>query len=156
MQFVKSADTNAAITALSEALLGAVQAGKRTLWLIPGGSNIQTAVAVMNRMPEPLSAHLVVTLTDERYGAPGHKDSNWQQLLEAGFTARAAQCYPVLTREADVQAVRDEFELTLTRLFNECEVAIGQFGMGADGHIAGILPGSPAVEAPGLAAAYER
>lgn len=99
-------------------------------------------------------ANLIVTLMDERYGPLGHADSNWQQLIGAGIDFGRAQAYPVLQEALDIEATTRMFELTLEDALQKADVVIGQFGMGNDGHTAGILPASAAVSAEGLAVHY--
>jgi len=52
------------------------------LWLVPGGSNIPIAVEAMDMIRKEMSGlslkYLTITLSDERYGSVGHKDSNWK------------------------------------------------------------------------------
>jgi 6-phosphogluconolactonase/glucosamine-6-phosphate isomerase/deaminase len=99
---------------------------------------------------------LLVTLTDERYGPVSHADSNWQQLLEAGFYSGQAAVYPVLQDGLSLAATAQAFNKTLQDSFNQADVVIGQLGIGADGHTSGILPRSPAVQpAKALAIGYK-
>src|SRR5258708_2139506 len=86
---------------LVNAILLPLQEQKTVLWLISGGSNIKIATAVMAKLIGNES-NLWVTLTDERYGKVGHPDSNWQQLLEAGFDPGHAKTYPILRTGLDL------------------------------------------------------
>lgn len=132
-----------------------LSAGKRVLWLVCGGSNIAAEAAIMQALPADLSENLTVTLTDERYGEIGHKDSNWQQLMEAGFDVKAGKAMPVLIGTSLKQTVVNYAELA-RELTAGNDITIALFGIGGDGHIAGILPGSPAArEATALAAGYD-
>jgi 6-phosphogluconolactonase/glucosamine-6-phosphate isomerase/deaminase len=156
MQLIQTTDWQSALQALSERLQVALSAGQRVLWLVPGGSNMPAAVTIMAGISEALSQGLTVTLSDERFGAVGHADSNWQQLLDGGFDAKAARCLPVLVPSAvdDLEHARQHYDQLLATAFSTSDIAIAQLGMGADGHVAGILPHSPAIDASGLAAAY--
>ncbi|MBC7707734.1 6-phosphogluconolactonase, partial [Polaromonas sp.] len=49
---------------------------------------------------------------------------------------------------------RDNYELSALQAFTDADIIIGQFGIGSDGHIAGILPASPAVTSLAFVAAY--
>jgi 6-phosphogluconolactonase/glucosamine-6-phosphate isomerase/deaminase len=129
--------------ALAEALLAPLAAGKKVLWLVPGGSNIQVAVEVMSRLTGN-EQNLTITLTDERYGKVGHADSNWQQLIDFGFHTSAATIYPVISEGMTLQETAEAFEAFLRGALDEADVVVGFLGMGADGHTAGILPHSPA------------
>jgi 6-phosphogluconolactonase/glucosamine-6-phosphate isomerase/deaminase len=140
---------------LAEVLLHELKHGKTVLWFISGGSNIKVAVQVMHK----LLGHedkLIVTPSDERYGPLGHKDSNWQQLLEAGFEPCKATVYPVLQEGLSLQATARMFELTLHDCFVQADTVVALLGMGSDGHASGILPQSPATKATdALVVGYE-
>ncbi len=129
--------------------------GKQVLWFVPGGSGIAVAVAAARALaasPVPLSA-LTVTLTDERYGPVGHSDSNFATLTKAGFTLTGATMLPVLTGESQVETVRT-FTKTLEGALAVSTERVGLFGIGADGHTAGILPRSSAAVSDELVATY--
>jgi 6-phosphogluconolactonase len=117
------------IEALSEAILRNLRAGKRVLWLVPGGSAIGVAVeasrALMGSGIE-LST-LSVALTDERLVASTHPDSNAKQLRDAGFDLPLAQA-------------TQDYATELADLFAHADYKIGLFGMGPDGHIAALFP----------------
>lgn len=141
---------------LTEQLSRSISEGRQTLWLVPGGSNISLAAAVMAQLPEPALTNLTIMLTDERYGPWGHPDSNWRQLLEAGFQPKTARAIPTLSQSnLSMEATTEAYGDRLGREMAAADIVIGQFGMGNDGHIAGILPGSPAAyETERLASGY--
>lgn len=150
--------------------------GKKTLWLIPGGSNIPISVCAMDIIKESVigkpkvMSNLYITLTDERFGPVGHADSNWTQLEKAGFdfsylSLSAPYSYgvnaePVLLanpggdKTLDLEETVKSWEKRVVKLFDSADIIIGQFGIGADGHIAGILPGSPAVSCKSMVCGY--
>lgn len=100
--------------------------------------------------------HIAIMLTDERYGIYDHPDSNARQLREAGFDASEATFIPVLTPEnLSLEATCSRYNEALRTAFAYADVVIGQFGIGPDGHIAGILPHSSAVRARKLVAGYD-
>lgn len=152
LRFIQS--TTEGTVALRDRLIAELTAGKSVLWLVPGGSNIATAVTIMGQIPAELTAKLTIGLTDERFGPIGHPDSNWQQLTEAGFDSKHATRVPILAGFDDMDATVAAYTTTLQSLIARNQVIIGYFGMGPDGHFAGILPHSPAVTAPGLVAGY--
>jgi 6-phosphogluconolactonase len=155
MHFVQSDGPAAGIAAIRERLIDELTAGKHVLWLVCGGSNIAAEAAIMQAIPADLSQRLTVTLTDERYGAVGHKDSNWQQLIEADFDAKAATAMPVLGGKSLEETVAD-YGARIEELFAKSDSAMALFGIGGDGHIAGILPDSPAArETTALTAGYD-
>ncbi len=137
------ADAAAASQSLRANLIQSLQAGEPVLWLVPGGSNIPITAAVMAQIPDELTPRLTIMLTDERYGAVGHPDSNALQLQQAGFNPKKGAFFPALTGATLEETVRAYAETAQTQ-FAKHHIILGQFGIGADGHIAGILPGSPA------------
>lgn len=154
MRYVKISDPLPAVDYLLDVLCAHLDKGESVLWLVPGGSAIAVAAAVSQRLSHHDVSKLYVTLTDERYGPVGHADENWQQLETAGFTLPGAQLYPVLSgaNQADTTA---KFADYIKEQLAARDFKIGLFGMGPDGHTAGILPGSSAVTATGLAATYD-
>lgn len=158
LQFIKNTDPSKAADALCKRLAAELKNGKLVLWLVPGGSNIPLTVQVMNKLPDEHLDRLAVALTDERFGPYGHPDSNMQQFLQAGFQARGASVIPVLqpaTQTLSIEAVAQQYATLIGFMLQHAQVVIGQFGMGTDGHIAGILPGSPAVDSDALAIGYD-
>jgi 6-phosphogluconolactonase/glucosamine-6-phosphate isomerase/deaminase len=128
--------------------------GEKVLWLVPGGSAIAVAVMISKELQDFDCKNLTISLTDERYGEIGHNDSSWYQLEKAGFSVPGAQLYPVLQGK-NIEETVGEYNNTLKNFIDEADFIIGLFGIGADGHTAGILPGSPAVESSDLAFGYQ-
>jgi len=139
---------------LAQAILKELKLNRKVLWFLPGGSSMAVAVEAAKIISENPHKGLTVTLGDERYGKVGHKDSNWQQLQDKGFVLKEARLIPVLTGE-DVLVTTEKFNTILTSEFQNADFKIGLFGMGRDGHIAGILPGSEAVNTEDLVYTYE-
>ncbi len=133
---------------IAETINTALHGGKTVLWLVCGGSNIRTQVAVMQHLcpdtPEMLS-RLTILPMDERYGQSGHTDSNYQQMKEAGFNPGTAHWCDVLAKNLPLAETVDYYGELVEESFAEAQFVVGTFGMGADGHTAGVLPYSPAV-----------
>jgi 6-phosphogluconolactonase/glucosamine-6-phosphate isomerase/deaminase len=157
---VKNQEEGAAVggDALAKCISGQLKAGKKVLWLMPGGSNIPISVDVMQTISEmvnlELLKNLTVSQTDDRYGPVGHPDSNWQQLKDAGFNFAVVNALPVLTGE-DLKATVSRFGSNIEKAMKAADFKVGQFGIGPDGHIAGLLPGSSALKEKKAAAGYE-
>lgn len=130
---------------LSDEIGGRLETGQKVLWLIPGGSASVVAIEVLRRLEALDLSHLYITLTDERYGPLGHPNENWTQLINAGFAVANAQVYRVLTGEAP-ECTTDHFDQKLQEWLPQMDFAIGLFGVGADGHTAGIKPHTSAVD----------
>jgi 6-phosphogluconolactonase/glucosamine-6-phosphate isomerase/deaminase len=127
---------------------------EKTLWLVAGGSSIYVAAEASKMLAKSKLGNLSVSLTDERYGPVGHKDSNWQQLLEVGFVLPNARLLPVLN-DGDLNDTALSYAGMLAMELKSCNFSIGLFGIGEDGHTAGILPSSPAVSTRALAIGYD-
>ncbi|MEI8174427.1 MAG: 6-phosphogluconolactonase [bacterium] len=135
-------------------ILNKLKLGKTVLFFVTGGSSI----AVCSKVAEFLKNHecenLTVMMTDERYGEFNHADSNWYQLTQKGFDIPHAKIIPILTGDDFVTTV-ERFNENLAYEFNTAFYTIGLFGIGADGHTAGILPDSVAVKSKDLACGYD-
>lgn len=155
MLFIKVDNVDVGAQILFEEIQKNLATKARVLWLVTGGSNIAVAADIFKRLPEKHLPKLSVLLTDERFGTVGHADSNYQQLQEAGFDFSAVTSVSILNNASSLDEARDRFEQSLNKFFAETDIIIGQFGMGADGHTAGILPNSSATDdTTKLAVAY--
>lgn len=149
--------TETPVETASEVLLRILEreilSGKKILWLLSGGSSLDIAVRVSQNLKGMYLGDLTVSMTDERYGLPGHKDENWQQLLDAGLSLPGANLYRPLNGKSRINTTID-FNKWLESALDEAEYKIGIFGMGEDGHTAGISPGTKAVSSRELAAEF--
>jgi 6-phosphogluconolactonase/glucosamine-6-phosphate isomerase/deaminase len=144
MHFILSPNISTAVSALQSKLITELKKDINVLWIISGGSNTAVTVSIMDELPADLTARLTIIPVDERYGPIGHENSNIQQLLDGGFVAGQARLISVLQPDLSLQATADAFNLIVQAEFAKAQVIIGQLGIGPDGHIAGILPDSPA------------
>lgn len=130
-----------------------LSAGHKVLWLLSGGSSLTIATLAAAQLRDIDHHQLFVTLTDERYGPVGHPDENWQQLLDSGFELPEAQLYRPLTDESMEDTVA-HFNHWLELAHAQVDTTIGIFGIGADGHTAGIKAHSPAILSHHLVEGY--
>lgn len=130
-----------------------IQKDEKILLFVPGGSAISIVADVFRELQNENLEKLIVTLTDERYGDIGHKDSNWQQLHEAGCIFSNAHVHPVLIGES-IENTTEHFNNFLKEAIEEAGYSIGFFGIGADGHTAGLLPQSSAIDSNTFAAHF--
>lgn len=152
--YMKAASLSQSAAEYQANLIGrALDDDQAVVWLLSGGSAIQVAVLTAKALQRHDVSRLTVSLTDERYGPVGHANSNWQQLMEAGFSLPEAIILPVLTG-AGLAETAMSWGGQLQAAIDDADLSIGLFGIGPDGHTAGILPGSPAVTATGPAAYY--
>ncbi len=153
-EFHTSASPEKEATAyLAETLKHELVGGKKVLWLLSGGSAVLVAQKTAEALQGIDMSNLTVTLIDERYGDVGHTDSNWTKLQNAGFFLPGAMLHPVLTGESK-ETTSKQFAVFLENALRENEYKIGLFGIGIDGHTAGILPHSPAVADTRLVVGY--
>ena len=142
MRFIHTAGWEDGTAELTERLARELKDGKRVLWLLSGGSNIKASVVAMDNLAGSLTDKLDLMLADERYGEPGHADSNWQQLIDAKFRVRQATVWPVLEPANGFIETARRYDETARQAFSRADVVIAQLGIGADGHLAGVLPDS--------------
>ena len=156
--FIHSAEPVQGIQKISETVVSHLATGKKVLWLVPGGSNISAAVSIMNAIRKETSpvelSTLTVSLTDERYGQVGHSDSNWKQLIDAGFNFNGIETIPVLVGSSFEDTIK-QYGVNISKAMESSDITIGLFGMGADGHIAGVLPYTPGVASTDSAVGYK-
>jgi len=156
MKFILTRDSFQAETDISERLIQQLSAGKKVLWLTSGGSNVVPQVNILKNIPDELTSNLTIMPNDERYGPVGHQDSNWQEMLDAGLEGKSALLLPVLRDGLDFEETAKTFEETARSTFENNDVVISQLGMGPDGHVSGILPGTAAAnEQSAWVVAYE-
>lgn len=147
MQFLRE-DQTAAVAAIHTAIASALADTKRVLWLVSGGSNIAPQVAVMKALEKTSKAQLAglaILPIDERYGPAGHADSNIAQLLAAGFRPGKATIVDVLSHDQPFEQTVGFYGEVASAALANAQVIVAQFGLGSDGHIAGLLPQSPAI-----------
>jgi 6-phosphogluconolactonase/glucosamine-6-phosphate isomerase/deaminase len=119
---------------------------ERVVWFLSGGSGTRVVLEVARLISNHDLHNLSVTLTDERYGPLGHPNENWQQLLDNGFNLPGATLYRPLIGE-DPLTTTTHFSAWVSQHMADAHYSIGLFGIGADGHTAGIKPQSSAITA---------
>lgn len=110
----------------------------KILLLLPGGTAAKIGVMALQQLSEQERVQITVSLTDERYGAPNHDQSNWLMLHNQGLPADI-QTLPVLTGEDQQQTAANWAKQLDTHCANKLLIAL--FGVGADYHTAGLKPG---------------
>lgn len=154
MKLVTDQDDRKIVDYLTSTLTAHLQADESVLWLVPGGSAMKIATQVLAQLEDTDTSKLCITLTDERYGRPNHPDENWSQLGQMGFDVSTINAYRVLRGE-DAETTAQDFSAKLQQLFGTYDYKIGLFGIGADGHTAGIKPHTVAVTSDEYAAQFE-
>jgi len=147
MNYQHTPSTDDVATYLAETLRTHLANNEHVLWLVSGGSAIATAVSTATALRQFDVSRLSISLVDERYGPIGHSSENWQQLLKAGFSLPTAQLYRPLTGQSRSETTK-AFNTWLEAHITNANYSIGLFGIGTDGHTAGIKPGTSSVDAP--------
>jgi len=127
--------------------------GHRVLWFVTGGSSIKIESKIAEKIDKEHKGELVLTLTDERFGDENHPDSNWFQLEKSGFNISNVKIIPFITGKS-FKDTTIEIREKIKEEFDKADYKIGMFGLGIDGHIAGILPRSEAITSDELICAY--
>ena len=148
MKFLRE-DRDKAEAAIVQSLCDGLEKGERVLWLVSGGSNIQAEKLIMDALSERASdklGGLAILPMDERFGESGHKDSNSEQLRKAGFNPGKGTWIDILMHNLPFDQTLSFYSDVSAAAFSNADTIVGQFGMGSDGHIAGIKPFSPATD----------
>ncbi len=124
------------------------------LWIVPGGSNVPVVVRVLELLQDARLDRLALLPSDERYGPVGHSDSNVHALKQAGLRLGSARLEPILTGKPFADTVADA-DARVATLVADADTVVSFLGMGADGHIAGILPDSPAADSQEWVVGYD-
>jgi 6-phosphogluconolactonase/glucosamine-6-phosphate isomerase/deaminase len=127
--------------------------GEKVLWLLSGGSGRNVVLQAAKQLKSVDLSNLFVSMSDERYGLVGHHDENWQLLLNEGLSLPGATMYRPLQGKDRAQTTF-EFNAWLRAQIELSDYRIAIFGIGPDGHTAGIKPGSPAVTSTDFVAAF--
>lgn len=151
MEYIHVPSPDTVIEYTLNTLITHLESGEYTAWLLSGGSAIQLEVEVAKKLPLHDTSRLAITLIDERYGPFGHENENYSKLTAAGFPLPVAR---VLTGESG-EATAKSFSATLDTILAEADYSLGIFGIGADGHTAGIKPHSPSVTSTATATFYK-
>jgi 6-phosphogluconolactonase/glucosamine-6-phosphate isomerase/deaminase len=143
--------------AIARGLDRALEHNMKVLWLLSGGSNIAIELDVLNRLAHATPQNLTVSLIDERFVALDSPDSNWHQLIQGGLRGERARLEPpIIDTNLGLIDAADDFAGRLAKCLDRADIVIGQCGIGADGHTAGILPHTEGVhEKTKLVIGYE-
>lgn len=128
--------------------------GREVVWFVSGGSAVEFAVTLREYIQTSKQADLHICLVDERFGAVGHSQSNFQKLLDAGFNTTDCKMYPILFEDLDAQSSANKYAELIESLLSPEAYSFGLFGIGIDGHTAGLLPFNPLMDGETLYGIY--
>lgn len=140
---------------LSDKISEHLSQSHKVLWLVAGGSAMDVAIQTALKLKKVSNlSNLTISLTDERYGPVDHPGSNWRQLQQKGFRLPGARLVPVLFGDS-LPKTAANYKRLLNHELSEADYSVALAGMGPDGHIFGIKPGSPAVQTDQEVIGYE-
>lgn len=153
MQFIKVNSAGEAVAPIVDRLSQLVDSRQKILLFLTGGSSLKICVEVFDKLAGQDLSNLTVTLSDERYVDPTNDQSNWQQLQVSGIKLGTAKKIPVLSGKNRLPTAQD-FNQNLVQAFDEADTVVAFLGIGPDGHVAGILPGSPNIMSTDMGVTY--
>ena len=134
----------AAAEAIADWLHAGLSENDRASFVGTGGTSPGPVYDLLATLPLPWE-QISVTLSDERWVPPTAPDSNARQLRERLLTreAAAARFIPLWSDAPTAEDAAEAAEMALEDLFPADVILLG---MGEDGHIASLFPGSPVLE----------
>jgi 6-phosphogluconolactonase/glucosamine-6-phosphate isomerase/deaminase len=134
-------NSEGAARAIARGLDRALKNKLKVLWLLSGGSNIPIEMEVLGQLEHATHKNLTISMIDERFVPLDSPNSNWHALLDAGLTGEKARLEPpIVDWQLSLHDAAADWAKRLHKVMDEADVVVGQFGIGADGHTAGILP----------------
>ena len=139
-------------------VIEAVRKKGRFTVALSGGSTPKSLYSLLASQREPFRTKLPWERIeffwgDERHVAPDHPDSNYRMAWEAMLShapVPTPNIHRIKTEYPDAAKVAEDYETELRTSFKLTTERLPRFdlillGMGADGHIASLFPGSPVI-----------
>ncbi len=136
--------SRAAAEAIADWLAAGLAEDDKASFIATGGSTPGEVYDLLSTLPLPWE-HISVTLSDERWVAPDSPDSNERLLRERLLVgeAAAANLVPLWSDAEGPEEAAEAAEAAIAGLLPADVVLLG---MGEDGHIASLFPGSPVLD----------
>lgn len=151
MKFRQLAKEQACLEVINE--IANLHAEGSLLVLLSGGSNAELGAKINAELSTNVVNKLTFALIDERYGEVGHPNSNWTKLIQSGFNENKFPTINVLDG-SDINTATISYQSRLAAAMNDHKYVVGIFGLGSDGHTAGILPYSSVLTSPSIIDCY--
>lgn len=130
-----------AARAIAHGLDSALSNKLKVLWLMSGGSNVALQLEVLGTLQNANRHNLTISLIDERFVPLDSPNSNWHALLDGGLSGEKARLEPpIIDWDLSLHDAAHDWAQRLGECIGQADMVVGQFGVGADGHTAGILP----------------
>lgn len=112
------------------------------LLLLSGGSCLNPVREVFKQLDKDTLSRIDIAQIDGRYVDIGAEGSNWRQIKEAlGSKLDKTDAKLAFLNTGDApEDIAISYEMELTSLLGSADYVIGIYGVGTDGHIAGMLP----------------
>lgn len=145
MNILKSSNCRKAADAITsrvvESLSKAIMQGGYALWLLSGGSAIEIECRIAKSLKYDQKQKIILGQVDERFVPIGSADHNWEQITKSGLEfAGFADVLPILQPGLGLEECRNNYQERLAKAFSVCDFSLGIYGIGTDGHTAGIKP----------------
>jgi len=130
--------------AIADWLVAGLAENDRASFVGTGGSSPGPVYDLLATLPLPWE-QISVSLSDERWVSPTSPESNERQLRERLLTGEAASArfIPLWSDALTAEDAAEAAEMALEDLFPADVILLG---MGEDGHVASLFPGSPVLE----------
>lgn len=131
-----------AIVACAEYLVKQLNASQgNILLLLSGRSSLNPVREAFAQLDDEVLSRIHVGQIDERFVDIKDEASNWRQIKEALGPAlnKTASRLAILEQEGEPDDVAIAYEMELQSLLETADETIGVYGIGEDGHIAGML-----------------
>jgi len=114
---------------------------KKPLLLLSGGSSLNAVRVMVSRLSKTQKKRLKIMQIDARYVPFGHEESNWTQIENLfGDELNLDRQYAMYEEGKKPRDLASDYSVLLESELEKADITIGVYGMGADGHIAGIKP----------------